>query len=415
MPKARTLKKPAVKPAKKSKLVAALADDYSDIGTFTVAESLAAESKSAATESAVDADHRVRLLRKEVESLKRQLREQETGNQLIVQAIQDVWQEPAEVRLQKLPKPGGPCGGGGRCSPADSEIAVLHLSDIHVGKRTATYDSAVAAERVALLTAKTLEITALRRSRARIDECRIYLGGDMIEGEQIFPHQAHEIDASLLEQAVKRAPEIVADVVLSLANVFSRVKVVAVPGNHGRNGPKHTSSNPATNWDSVCYEVARRIVTSAARGSLAKDTGSGKDTGSDKDRITWDLPGDRAEEWYALDRVAGWGCLLVHGHQIKGMLGMPWYGFGKKVAGWVDTMPEGFDYVFTGHFHTAAAFDINHRTVLASGSTESSNVYARENLAAAGYPKQRLCFFNSGYGMLVDQPLYLSDDRRPNR
>lgn len=99
---------------------------------------------------------------------------------------------------------------------------------------TKSFDSTVAAERMRFLTEKVFQITDLRRNSASIDEIRVYLGGDIIEGENIFPGQSHEIDSNLFEQALINAPEIFVSLVSNLLKKFHKVRICAVPGNHGR-------------------------------------------------------------------------------------------------------------------------------------------------------------------------------------
>jgi len=247
---------------------------------------------------------------------------------------------------------------------------------------------------------KVNEITEIRRNGSKIDEIRVYLGGDIIEGEDIFPHQAHLIDNNLFTQAVKDGPAVIASCIIRLLETFQKVRVVCVPGNHGRNGPKSSRSHPKTNWDNVCYAVTKLIIM-----------GPGDSPRPDiVDRIEFIEPHED-HNWYAVDDVLGWGCLMVHGHEIKGgFAGYPWYGAGRRSAGWIDTIPDPWDYLYVGHFHTyAGPVMFNHRTMLANGTVESNNEYAAANMASCGYPCQRLNFFNKKYGLISDHQIFISD------
>ena len=85
--------------------------------------------------------------------------------------------------------------------------------------------------------------------------------------------------------------------------------------------------------------------------------------------------------------------MLIHGDQIRGSMGFPWYGLGKKVHAWASGgLPDTFDDVFMGHYHQMACVPLNHRTVWANGSTESTNTFAQETLAAQSSPAQWLLF-----------------------
>lgn len=347
---------------------------------------------------AADDGAAVKTLQAEIKRLKDRLAGVEVNRELVLRAVQEAYTEPPELIITPPPSP--------RPGVSAAEIAVLHVSDTHFGKLTQDYDGAACRTRMQLLARKVMQITGVRRTHAAIDELRIYLGGDLLEGEQIFPTQAHQIDCSLFRQALRDGPAVYAELVLSLTQYFRKVRVVCVAGNHGRNGGKHTTSSPETNWDNVLYDVVRHMVQLAlARNAPAR-----------YDDVTWDMAIDRPEGgWYALDRVYGWGNLIVHGHEIRGgFAGYPYYGVGKKAYGWIDVIPDGWDYMFHGHFHTAARTDYNRRVILANGSSESTNTHARQELSAMGYPQQRLCYFNETTGLISDDIVYLAE-RRPNR
>lgn len=326
------------------------------------------------------------ILLRENARLKRQLAEREAGWEIIRETLEAVYCDPLNIAIAE-PKES--------TLPGSPEIAVAHVTDVHYAKETPTYDIATCEARMLKYFNSVSEIVQLRRARAPIDECVLLLGGDMIEGEGIFPHQAWETQVDLIQQMVKGGPEYCVNLILSLAQLFPVVRVHAVPGNHGRQGK---FMSPCNNADSVYYEIVRKMVQIASP-ETAK-------------RIEWDLPLDRqrGDQWYSRFNIVGQHeGMLVHGDQIQGQLGFPWYGFGKKVNGWRNAAgTRGFTHLWSGHFHTHATFDLNDATVLSTGSPESSNGYALENMAAAGVPKQRLTFFNARYGIISDDPILLS-------
>ena len=328
------------------------------------------------TEQTIEA----KALLKENARLRKKLAQQESGWELIRSVLEDIYKRPSDLHVHP-PK---------KSRKKHQEVAVVHLTDIHYGKETPTYDIATCERRLAKLCTAVSEITELRRAAAGVNECLILLGGDNIEGEGIFPGQAWETEVDIISQMVKEGPEILANVILSLQNTYPKIRVVGVPGNHGR---QHRFNSQRHNADSVFYEIIRKIINDG--------------------RIDWDLPLDRdkGRQWYARFNITGrHEGMLIHGDQIRGQLGFPWYGFGKKLAGW-KTAPDtcGFQFLFSGHFHTHAAFELHDSLVLSTGSVESTNCYALENMAASGDPKQRLCFFNESRGLLADYPILLGD------
>lgn len=72
---------------------------------------------------------------------------------------------------------------------ADPETAICLLADWQLGKSTPEYDSEVAANRLRAYASKVVDLIALQRSHHPVREARVYLLGDLVEGELIFPGQ----------------------------------------------------------------------------------------------------------------------------------------------------------------------------------------------------------------------------------
>jgi len=260
------------------------------------------------------------------------------------------------------------------------EVAIALLSDWQLGKLTPSYDSEVCAQRVRRYAAKVVELIELQRTHHPVDEARIYLLGDLVEGEEIFPGQSHRIDASLYSQLFTAA-QLIAEVVRTVAAVVDRVRVVGCIGNHGAlGGPVRRSYHPETNADAMAYNVARMLVKGNA--------------GTGEPRIEWPetlTAGERS--WYATDEVMGHRWFMFHGDQIKSAsFGIPWYGFNKRLLGWATSVAP-FTHSASGHWHQAVSFPVNGINHWGGGSTESGNTYAQEYLASGGQePTQWLLF-----------------------
>ena len=328
----------------------------------------------------------VALLKDEIRRLQRRDTQQQGIRTLIREAVHETWRRPPTLVMPKEPKSTG---------KGNEEVAVLHISDVQWGKVTEDYNSLVAAKRLMDLATRTVEVTEVRRTAAKIDTIHVYLGGDMVEGETIFSKQVWEIDSPVLTQT-KACASTVASIGLYLLKHFKRVKFCTVPGNHGRSAPRSTQASSASNWDNASYDFAKTML-------LGTDDYPHKDI---RARCEFDV----SETWYYLDRVLGWGNLMVHGDQISGgFAGYPFYGVGRKALGWIDTIPATWTYLWLGHFHTYGRLVINKREWLANGSPESKNQFAAQNLAACGDPVQRLAFFNARLGLISDVPIYLGE------
>lgn len=278
------------------------------------------------------------------------------------------------------------------------EIGVSVLSDWQLAKITPSYNSDVCEERIEKLGDKVEELVAIQRADHPVRDARLWLLGDLVEGEMIFPGQAHRIDASVYNQALITGPRILGNYIRRMAGIFQNVHITAVIGNHGRTGRKG-EFDPETNWDRVLYRHTADVLEDR----------------KGMQNVTWTIPEGKGEShWYAVDRIGNYGSVLFHGYNLKGHAGMPWYGLGKKAGGWalgaIDEMILGLaDSLRTGgrmdidfgHWHQPTSVTLNRVTARCNGSTESHNTYAQEQLAAVGQPSQGLRFVNPERGIVT--------------
>ena len=293
-------------------------------------------------------------------------------------------------QLQPVPEPITVSGTG---SP---EIAVAMYSDLQLGKRTPDYNSEVGRERSARYADLVVKLTNIQRAHCPIDEVHVWLMGDIVEGELIFPGQEFLIDTGLYRQAIVNGPSILCQFLdVMLAN-FKKVHVSAVIGNHGAiAGRQRRNMHPESNADLFTYEIVRTIYRE--RG---------------EDRISFDIPlteGGEFGPWYTIDKIGGFKAMLFHGDQIQGSSTFPWYGFHKKVLGWnaIGNFPDfpmdSFNHAACGHWHVPAEFELNGIEVRVNGTFESYNTYAQMQLASMGMPKQRLLFVHPKHGWVTNE------------
>lgn len=274
-----------------------------------------------------------------------------------------------------------------------AETAIAVLSDWQLAKVTPSYSSAICEQRIEQYADKVLALTEIQRADHPVRHLRVYLLGDLVEGELIFPGQSHLIDASLFVQVMADGPRILGNFLRKMLTGFDSVHVVGVIGNHGSLGGRaRRDYHPESNADAMMYEATRLVL-------------------QNEDRLTWApnmTPGER--HWYAVDYVGDKGFFLFHGDQVKGgFAGFPWYGFSKKIQGWrMGAVAEPFDYALSGHFHTPIRMLIGNVTLWGSGSTESHNTYAAELLAAQGTPSQWLLFCHPAGGVTCEYQVHLS-------
>jgi len=267
------------------------------------------------------------------------------------------------------------------------------LSDWQLGKVTPDYDSVVCEQRIQQYTAKVAALTEIQRADHPVNELHVWLLGDLVEGELIFPGQAHKIDASLYRQVALDGPRILGDFLRQMLSIFAEVKVTAVIGNHGAiGGLSRREMDPESNADRMLYRIVQQLLAS-------------------EKRLSWTIPdGGRERYWYAIDQIGTYSCLLFHGDQVRGgFAGMPFYGFYKAINGWASgAIREPFGDAACGHWHQHASLTFNQRQLRVNGTTESYNTFAQEQLKAMGDPSQRLLFVHPERGKVsAEYQVYL--------
>jgi hypothetical protein len=326
-------------------------------------------------EDAADEDELTRVKRQR-DNLARQLWEAKHKQADYLAAVEQAVTEAVErIEIAPVPAPGKEWGKGHR-----QEHAIALLSDLQTGKVTPDYDSAVCRERVMRYAEKIVKIANIQRRDHPVDEITVCMLGDMIEGVDIFPGQQWLIDSTLYDQLFNTTPALLVDFLRILLANFERVTVLAVDGNHGRIG-RRGQFGPMDNADRMLYRIVAMLLRHEPRFEL---------------KMT-DPKGER--NWYMVGQWGSYSAMLIHGDQIRGHSGFPWYGLGKKVNGWGSGgIPERFGDVFMGHYHQLARIPLNQRSVWCNGSTESTNTFASESLAAQSEPSQWLLFVDPEAG-----------------
>jgi hypothetical protein len=283
----------------------------------------------------------------------------------------------------------GPIPRPARDRRKSPEVALLHLTDWQLGKKTVSYDSEVCVRRVRAAIDKVIRITEIQRADHPVRSCNVLLGGDLLENVTIFKKQAWEVDSGIYSQLFTAA-RLVADSILTLLGAFEDVTVDEVWGNHGRIGMK--GELPAEdNQDRILCRIAREMLGA-------------------QPRLKWDEPEAR---WHKVIEIGNYRALLFHGDQVRSGGGqLPSYGIAKKVTAWSSGVTEQFHDAYCGHYHQDMKLTIpNGGRVFMTPSTESDSEFAREFVAARGRPGQRLHFVDPRKGRVTGEyVIWLEDE-----
>ena len=278
----------------------------------------------------------------------------------------------------------------------DTEICVPLLSDIQLAKRTPDYDSKIAEKRVIEYANRIVKLTKIQRQSHNVNKCVVLALGDIVEGELIFPGQSHLIDSSLYRQVTVDGPRILYAFFTTLLQEFDEVECYWVIGNHGAlGGRSRRDYNPETNADRMLGKILDTMF-------------------ANEKRIKFHIPEGVDQHWYT---VADLGVkakfFCFHGDNIRGSMGLPFYGYNKKILGWKALASQGlmenFTHAVCGHYHTPTSLYINDVRVWVNGSTESYNSYAQEQLASMGRPSQFCLFVKPSKGVTAEYLVNLEE------
>jgi hypothetical protein len=240
-----------------------------------------------------------------------------------------------------------------RRATGTGESLVLVLSDWHFGQvvqdsetNKELYNTEIAKQRVARIPSMLYDTFGLDRTCA-IDECIVVLGGDMVTGELIFPHQAMMTDNHAAEQ-VKSVTKTLWHLLKELHKMFPLVRVVTTRGNHGR-----TMASPEANWDNIVYQQLELLIDLDQQDVVQPDM-------TIKNRY-----GD-----YATLDIRGWKSLIRHSAPVQAdtAAGM------AKFASWGDI--HQWDLFVFGHFHHWGVMTWNGKPIIRNGSVVGGDEYS---------------------------------------
>jgi hypothetical protein len=277
----------------------------------------------------------------------------------------------------------------------EDETAVITFSDLQLGQVTSSYNSEIAEQRVQQYADKIIRLTELQRASHPIRRAKLYMLGDLIEGELIVPSHPHQVDSSVYAQVALNGPRILTDFIRRLLEVFEAIDIVSVPGNHGEvGGPARKMYNPETNFDRMLSVITKQLFDA-----------------SGESRLSWDIPaGYGRSSFYAVDYVGDVGFMLWHGHQARRTSSSSHLPFYKLVMGWRSgAIPEPFAVSICGHHHTPTFLTMNSVQHYINGTFASDSEYAVERLASNSRAAQWLLFARPGRGVTASYLVTLDD------
>jgi hypothetical protein len=287
---------------------------------------------------------------------------------------------------EALPAPDG--------GPYDPEVAMLDLSDWHLGAYVRPEDTAgleshswnVLTDRVEELTSKVVKITLMERMARPINKLYINFLGDIVDGEDIFAGHGMEVDFPLVDQVFEAIPHIeqMIHTLLSPPALYEEITINGVWGNHGRTGRKGTH-HPRDNWDYLLYRILAERFANVPQVKF---------------RIS-----DSSFMLYRVPEAPEFVHLIAHGDHIKSSLSIPYYGIDRATARWISLSGVFIHYVHLGHCHRSANIDLPHGEQIINGALVGPTPFAVNQLNQASTPKQWFYGLHPRQGVTWRYPL----------
>lgn len=282
-------------------------------------------------------------------------------------------------------------------SKADG-VPTLMLSDWHGGEVVVPsqinyvneYNVSIMRQRAVTLIDSAVHLLQIIDPKMRYPGIVLPLGGDMVSGnihEELTA--TNEIQSM---PAVLELYEILASIISRVADIFGRVFVPCVGGNHGRNTKKtwHKDRNH-TSFDWLIYQFLARHFA------------------GDK-RVTFYIP-QSTGAYYKIYNHRYW---LVHGDGFKGGDGMigclgPIIRGDHKLRSRNAQIDQPYDTMILGHFHQY----LHHGRVIVNGSLKGYDEYAFDEGFGFEQPQQALWLTHPKYGITYRMPVYVDRKRAP--
>lgn len=234
-------------------------------------------------------------------------------------------------------------------------------------------------------------IVAKRAKGYNINELTICLGGDQVEGDEIFAGQAWQLQITPPEQVWQLA-EKMTNALTELIK-FSKeqigveyISLYGVDDNHGKVGGKKSGARPATySWNWLFQQILFDRLSGQPIDEVASDPGG-------------------SLFFYS----GGHEFQLIHGHQIKGWGGIPYYGINKFESKSVRLHNRAYKYLLMGHIHQPAEISNGAAEAIVSGDWVGPNNLSGQ-MVAGSRPQQKVVFVSDRWGVSNTERIYFQE------
>jgi hypothetical protein len=307
--------------------------------------------------------------------------------------LQEVLLRLAQENIQALPQVKTPIIFKKKTGTVTEEV-ILNISDAHMDEKVYgdqlgglnDYNFEVFCKRLEKMSDSIGSITQ-KMSGYSLKKLHVNALGDFVSG--IIHDDLNENADGTVFETVFNGAIVISQFLQEMLLVFDSIEFTGVIGNHGRMTKDVRYKNRYVNWDYFLYQVIALMMVN-------------------NPRIKFDLP----RSFWTIKEIGGRKHLLLHGDNIKGWNGIPWYGINRAVTRLMELLQKrgAFDDVHIAHFHNLGTLDRVEGEVFINGSIIGGNEYSIGALFASGRPKQLMMGVNPEKQRITWRfPLDLSD------
>ena len=215
-----------------------------------------------------------------------------------------------------------------------------------------------------------------------LNELVIHHLGDQVTGESIYKGQAFYLDLHLTDQLFYSV-EVETKALLSLAQVYPKIEIFCIAGNHGRPGKKGENHHK-TNFDYLFYRALKQALAPQKNIKVYV-----------------------SESTSMIVQHGNFIFMLTHGDAAKGWMGIPFYGLERMFRRLPGLYNMIIHYLLCGHHHQPAA--IGDSKILLNGSVVGGSELSINKMGLTNLPSQKLFYFDKKHGINRETDLHLDD------
>ncbi len=286
------------------------------------------------------------------------------------------------------------------------------FSDLHYYSRIdrrasnglAEYNIDIARYRLARWRDGVLRFTQMDQLVIDLKHLDIFALGDDLEGHgEMFGSQSLQMSESIIFQ-VMGFVEDMTQIILSLLERYETIRIIKVPGNHGRTTARAKSSYTPDNFETMAWELIAERVRGQVGGEWSSSLNGVRS-----------LQGGKVDFFIHYGAIAfvdvlGWLCAARHGHGIKGLQSTYTGALNNKFR-LNAIIGEVINWYFKAHLHEAQSSESEIRgEVIQNGCFVGPSLLSIEmSQAAASLPSQDFMLFHPGRGKTHHYRIHLDE------